>query len=416
VIIYLPSLLTLELDSPQLRSGRAPNQRRDRTAILEWARALDDKMFRRQFRLQRIDFLYVLGLISGVLKKDEQKAINSSNSSIAPELMLYITLRILAGASYLDMIHYKVHIDSVSALVWTTCVAIHNNLNNKFYTDEDSLQIINREWNDKQKERWGANMNTCTVYAGDGLVVEILQPDVKALRRRAVKVFRNRKGFWGILAQGFCDSNTRFSVLDVKWPGGTNDIVAYPLTELYEAFQTGKFPAWVALVLDEAYSSIGGMHLTPFSIHQVRRTKQNDIALYYKMLAFNHILSSQRITIERAFGMLVRRWGILWKPISFELKKVPTIVRVCAMLHNVCVDRFVATYGHMRSADKQVIPQHDRVEEDMPEQDEIIERMHNNYVSNAVMSVVSEARNDIMHAIYDANIRTTVDTGYHEQI
>jgi hypothetical protein len=108
VTIYLPSLLTLELDLPQLSSGRAPNQRRDRTAILEWARALDDKMFRRQFRLQRIDFLYVFGLISGVLKKDEQKAINSSGSSIAPELMLYITLRILAGASYLDMIHYSV--------------------------------------------------------------------------------------------------------------------------------------------------------------------------------------------------------------------------------------------------------------------------------------------------------------------
>jgi hypothetical protein len=44
VTIYLPSLLTLELDSPQLSSGRAPNQRRDRTAILQWARALDDSI------------------------------------------------------------------------------------------------------------------------------------------------------------------------------------------------------------------------------------------------------------------------------------------------------------------------------------------------------------------------------------
>jgi hypothetical protein len=34
-----------------------------------------------------------------------------------------------------------------------------------------------------------------------------------------------------------------------------------------------------------------------------------------KMLAFNHILSSQRITIELAFGVLIRRWGILWRPI-----------------------------------------------------------------------------------------------------
>ena len=89
------------------------------------------------------------------------------------------------------------------------------------------------------------------------------------------------------------------------------------------------------MVLDEAYFLCGEMHLTPFSISKLLDARRSDRGMYYKMLSFNHILSSQRITIERAFfGILVLRWGILWKAISFEMRKVPTIVRACVMLHN----------------------------------------------------------------------------------
>jgi hypothetical protein len=150
-----------------------------------------------------------------------------------------------------------------------------------------------------------------TLYAGDGLAIEIEQPSVKDLRGRSISVFRIRKGFWGLIWQGFCDAYTRFAVFDVKWPGGTNDIVAYPMTELYRKATSGHFPVWAIFVLDEAYSSYDGMHLTPFSIHQLRRAKASNPLLYFKMIAFFNVLSSQRITIERAFGILVRRWGIL---------------------------------------------------------------------------------------------------------
>jgi hypothetical protein len=35
------------------------------------------------------------------------------------------------------------------------------------------------------------------------------------------------------------------------------------------------------------------------------------IAMYWKMQAFNHTLSSKRITIERVLGMIIKRFGIL---------------------------------------------------------------------------------------------------------
>jgi hypothetical protein len=52
---------------------------------------------------------------------------------------------------------------------------------------------------------------------------------------------------------------------------------------------------------------------------------EKPIATYWKMRAFNHELSSKRITIERVFGMIIKRFGMLWQPIELDVNKVPTL-------------------------------------------------------------------------------------------
>ena len=145
LFVALRSILSLEGDSVlptfSLRKG---NKHRDRTQILRWAAELDDKMFTRQFRLCREDFFYVLAKIERDIRKNISKAINSSGSPICPQLMLMITLRILAGASYLDMIHYRVNVDSVASIVWDTVLTIHKRIDNiKLVENEaECLNII----------------------------------------------------------------------------------------------------------------------------------------------------------------------------------------------------------------------------------------------------------------------------------
>ena len=94
-----------------------------------------------------------------------------------------------------------------------------------------------------------------------------------------------------------CDAHTKFHVFDISWPGRTNDIVAYSMTDIYrKATSRNYFPEWATFVLDEAYSSIGGMHLTPFTLSQLRYARRTTFEEYLKMVAFNNVLSSQRIT------------------------------------------------------------------------------------------------------------------------
>ena len=98
---------------------REPNVKRDRRRVEDFIDSWSDTMFKRQFRLTREDFSGILNAIDNkypISDLSRQKAINSSGSEVSNKLRLYITLRILSGASYLDMIWYGVNVDTVPSL------------------------------------------------------------------------------------------------------------------------------------------------------------------------------------------------------------------------------------------------------------------------------------------------------------
>jgi hypothetical protein len=90
--------------------------------------------------------------------------------------------------------------------------------------------------------------------------------------------------------------------------------------------------------------------LTPFCQHQLNTAKKEDWENMYdwqnwitenrnwKIRAFNHELSSEKITIERLLGIIVQRFGILWKALEYQINKIPTIFCVLCKLLNICMD------------------------------------------------------------------------------
>lgn len=53
---------------------------------------------------------------------------------------------------------------------------------------------------------------------------------------------------------------------------------------------------------------------------------------------FNYFHSQVRITIERLFGQMVNKWGILWQPMRFRLKNIFLAVDTVLRLHNFCIN------------------------------------------------------------------------------
>ena len=53
---------------------------------------------------------------------------------------------------------------------------------------------------------------------------------------------------------------------------------------------------------------------------------------------FNFYHSRLRTVIECAFGMMVARWGILWRPLRISLRRV-LLLKCCMKLHNYFLER-----------------------------------------------------------------------------
>ena len=82
---------------------------------------------------------------------------------------------------------------------------------------------------------------------------------------------------------------------------------------------------------DSAYA-VSPFLLTPYDIEEMK------VDVDHAKDSFNFHLSSCRVYIECAFGELVMRWGILWRTLSFGLKKNADIIQVCMLLHNFIID------------------------------------------------------------------------------
>ena len=57
--------------------------------------------------------------------------------------------------------------------------------------------------------------------------------------------------------------------------------------------------------------------------------------LNHSQKKFNKALSSARVTIERAFGVLKGRWRCLLKRLDNNLENIPDIILACCVLYNI---------------------------------------------------------------------------------
>ena len=54
---------------------------------------------------------------------------------------------------------------------------------------------------------------------------------------------------------------------------------------------------------------------------------------------FDFHQSSNRMAIECAFGILVKRWGVLWRPSCVRFDRRAALISACVRLHNFCIDK-----------------------------------------------------------------------------
>ena len=289
---------------------RARNVHRDRGFALNRVNELSDKEFAEMFRMNRTGFAKLLELVSPFMHDTNQHMAEiSSGSVISKSTKLYVTLRFLAGGSFHDLCFaWGIHkstlfsTDPAKGVIWPTMEAIDECFS-------IGLPVDNTEELDKMAREFAVashgEMHGC-VTAIDGWVAKCRKPTRSEVTD--IMAYRNRHDCWGLVVLAGCDAHCRFTMFSTMNSGSTNDTIAWDLSLLKKIIiDEGRLPNRYYIIGDEAFSCSNQL-LVPYSGRGLGPWKDS----------FNYHLSAMRQCIERAFALLVQRWGILWRPLRSD--------------------------------------------------------------------------------------------------
>jgi hypothetical protein len=167
-----------------------------------------------------------------------------------------------------------------------------------------------------------------TIAAGDGIVFKMIMPTNEEVEGD-VTAYYTRKGYYAYGLQAFCDSKCKFVMIASKLCSSSNDNISYIVTQLSKDIKAGLLLQRYHVVLDEAYPCTS-QEMSPWRGRNLSAEKD----------AFNYYVSLNRQVIERAFGILVQRWGIFWRPLRISMHNRGVAIRVACKLHNLLIDEF----------------------------------------------------------------------------
>lgn len=274
---------------------------------------------------------------------------------ISGEVKVAISIRILAGGSYLDLVPlfvvssgwvFQIFEQFLNWILSTFEFPLVSWLRHRSW---DKLEMLANDFAEKSDGIFYGPFGAC-----DGLAVRIRCPSLQDVPDPGN--YYCRKGFYALNVQAICDRRKRFLWVYPTNKGSTHDSQAFTGSKLYdllkelsnELAERGLF-----IVMDSAYS------LTPFSLTPFDRDEMKSDPLCAKD-SYNFHLSSCRIHIECSFGELVMRWGILWRTLQFRMHKCARIIQVTMLLHNFIIEMRDEDIGYFKNFTLEV---HSKVQE-----------------------------------------------------
>ena len=168
----------------------------------------------------------------------------------------------------------------------------------------------------------------------------------------------NLRDYWNYKHRTYCLGSLGVALPDLRFlyfysgcPGCINDHAMFNECGLGKAFreQTGPFvQAFEEAGIHEIFPDVGtppwmfgdgGFALRPWLVNPFPGEQVGE------KRRFNYWLSSHRQTVERAFGVLLGRWGILHKGgLAYDHFMAMKIIQTCVALHNFCMERRQTDY------------------------------------------------------------------------
>ncbi|XP_057537844.1 protein ALP1-like isoform X1 [Amaranthus tricolor] len=144
--------------------------------------------------------------------------------------------------------------------------------------------------------------------------------------------YRTRKGSIAMNVLGVCNPNLEFIYVQPGWEGSAHD--GRVLRDAITRPNGLKVPQGSYYLVDAGYTNCEGF-LAPYRGHRYHLKEWGDRQPISAEEYFNMKHSKARNVIERCFGLLKGRWGILRTPSFFPIRTHGRIVQACVLLHNL---------------------------------------------------------------------------------
>jgi hypothetical protein len=260
--------------------------------------------------------------------------------AVPSRVRLAVTLRFLAGGQVLDMsLIYNISKVECYHSMWRTIDAINALPELAVYfpiDDKSKLQEIEIEFAKAHERRYKSMSWRGQVGAIDGIDFKQTNPgnNIKNSKRYYVQ----RKGGHQLLCVAICDSFRRFMCYELSKEAASHDSLAWEAMDLAIKISKGGLPSPFFLNGDNAFASSNTM-VTP--------ANDSDFDFYQ---------SSNRMAIECAFGMLVRRFGVFWRPLGVKFKRRAPLIGATIRLHNYCINRRIGIELRERNGQSEIQP------------------------------------------------------------
>lgn len=273
-------------------------------------------------RMSSTDFEILLNKVGPIIAKQETRF----RETIPSKVRLAITLRYLASGNSFRSLHYlfKMSHQVISNIVKDCCAALITVLK-----DLIKLPSSQDEW--LQKEADFRDRFPHCLGALDGKHVVVISP------AHSGSEYFNYKHSFSIVLMALVDSNFCFMFCDVGSKGRISDGGVFRDSVLFEKLHSNtlNLPQPEPLSNDNVPMPYVIVADNAFPLHpNLMKPYPGDHPEGSMQRKFNRKLSSVRIVVENAFGIMSARFRVLRAPIAVQPHEASKVVMTCALLHN----------------------------------------------------------------------------------
>jgi DDE superfamily endonuclease len=141
--------------------------------------------------------------------------------------------------------------------------------------------------------------------------------------------YYNRNKYHSVILQAVCDHRMKFIDIFAGWPGAAHDANVWKNSSIFRRLSNNNIIPQQCHILGDSAYPISSFVLIPY---------RNNGHLTPAQTKYNKVLSSSRVVIEQAFGLLKCRFRRLKYLNMFRLEWIPRVIIVACMLHNICIE------------------------------------------------------------------------------